>query len=165
MRDFAVTLGAVVAGIQISKEWDRIESPWYNLFNEIELTPFTREQALELLVEPVEGYYSWESAALEFVIEHSEGRPYRLQQYALEAVHHMLQDGRRTITLEDVEQAHEHIQRVGNDLHVGIDVANGSDAPSSNGDMNASAASPGSVHPEAADALTEDVKHEIEAES
>ena len=32
MRDFAATLGAVIAGIRISKEWGRIESPWYNLF-------------------------------------------------------------------------------------------------------------------------------------
>ena len=40
MRDFSATLGAVVAGIQISKEWDRVESPWFNLFNEIALQPF-----------------------------------------------------------------------------------------------------------------------------
>ena len=42
MRDFSATLGAVVAGIQISKEWDRVESPWFNLFNEIALEPFAR---------------------------------------------------------------------------------------------------------------------------
>jgi len=37
MSPLAANLGAVVAGIQISKEWDRMESPWYNLFNEIPL--------------------------------------------------------------------------------------------------------------------------------
>lgn len=110
MRDFAATLGAVVAGIQISREWDRIESPWYNLFNEIEVEPFTREQAIELLVEPVKNYYSYEPAALEFIIEQSEGRPFRLQQYALEAVTNMLAQSRRRIKLSDVQAAHRNIQ-------------------------------------------------------
>jgi ligand-binding sensor domain-containing protein len=120
MRDFAATLGAVVAGIQISKEWDRVESPWFNLFNEIELGPFNREQAEELLVEPIYDYYWYDPAALEFIIEQSEGRPYRLQQYALEAVNHMLAAGRSVITLDDAEYAHEIIQRMGNDGNAGL---------------------------------------------
>jgi hypothetical protein len=110
MRDFAATLGAVVAGIQISKDWDRAESPWYNLFNEIALEPFSREQALELLIEPVRGYYVYDRDALEFVLEHSDGRPYRIQQFGLEAVNHMLSRGRRRITLEDVVAADRWIQ-------------------------------------------------------
>jgi ligand-binding sensor domain-containing protein len=120
MRDFAATLGAVVAGIRISKEWDRIESPWYNLFNEIELTPFDREQAIELLVAPVEGYYRYDQAAIEFIVEQSEGRPFRLQQYALEAVNHMLAEHRQVITMEDVEVAHNHIQNMGGDHNIGL---------------------------------------------
>ncbi|MBI3958115.1 MAG: hypothetical protein HY328_04840 [Chloroflexi bacterium] len=124
MRDFAATLGAVVAGIQISKEWDRIESPWYNLFNEIELQPFNREQSVELLTEPIRGFYEYEPAALEYILEESDGKPYRLQQYALEAVNHMLADGRRQILLNDVEYAREHIARVGNDTQIGIAAAN-----------------------------------------
>lgn len=123
MRDFAVALGAVVAGIQISKEWDRIESPWYNLFNEIELQPFDRAQAIELLTEPIRGIYEYEPAALEYILERSDGKPYRLQQYALEAVNHMLADKRRQIVLDDVEYANEHIEGVGNDPSVGIAAA------------------------------------------
>ena len=94
MRDFAATLGAVVAGIQISKEWDRVESPWFNLFNEIALQPFSREQGLELLTEPVRVIYRFDPGALEYIIEVSDGRPFRIQQYALESVNHML--GRRS---------------------------------------------------------------------
>ena len=116
MRDFASSLGAVVAGIQISKEWDRVESPWYNLFNEIAVQPFSREQALDLLIEPVRDVYRYDPAALEFVIEHSDGRPFRIQQYALEAVNHMLQQRRRRITLADVEVAHDHIESNFDDL-------------------------------------------------
>ncbi len=124
MRDFAATLGAVVAGIQISKDWDRIESPWFNLFNEIELQPFNREQSVELLTQPIRGFYEYEPAALEYILEESEGKPYRLQQYALEAVNKMLADGRRQILLSDVEYAREHIARVGNDTQLGIAAAN-----------------------------------------
>jgi hypothetical protein len=123
MRDFSATLGAVVAGIQISKEWDRVESPWYNLFNEIELGPFDRQQAIELLVEPIREYYRYEPAAMEFIIEQSDGRPYRLQQYALEAVNRMLADNRTVINLRDVEYAHDHIQRMSTAANLGLDSA------------------------------------------
>jgi hypothetical protein len=90
------------------------------LFNEIELTPFDREQAIELLVAPVEGYYRYDQAAIEFIVEQSEGRPFRLQQYALEAVNHMLAEHRQVITMEDVEVAHNHIQNMGGDHNIGL---------------------------------------------
>ncbi len=111
MSPLAANLGAVVAGIQISKEWDRMESPWYNLFNEIPLEPFTDARARELLVEPVRGVYEWEPDALDFVLKQAEGRPYRLQQYALEAVNHMLHARRLHITIEDAHAAHEVLER------------------------------------------------------
>ena len=111
MSPLAANLGAVVAGIQISKTWDRLESPWYNMFNEIPLELFTDEQARELLVEPVRGVYEWEPAAIEFVVQRSEGYPHRLQQYALEAVNQMLAAHRQQITLDDVQAAHEIIER------------------------------------------------------
>ncbi|MBV7333417.1 hypothetical protein KFU94_35315 [Chloroflexi bacterium TSY] len=110
MREFAATLGAVVAGIQISRDWDRVESPWYNLFNEIYVEPFTEEQAVELLVEPVRDYYKYESDALAFIIEQCAGRPFRIQQYGLEAVSQMLAHNRRRITLRDATLAHQNIQ-------------------------------------------------------
>ena len=105
MRDFASTVGAVVAGIQISKDWDRIESPWFNLFNEVAMQPFTREEATSLLVEPVRGYYVFAPEALTFILDASDGRPFRLQQYALEAVTQMLAAKRRQITMVDVRAA------------------------------------------------------------
>ncbi|MCU0503722.1 MAG: hypothetical protein MUC51_18540, partial [Anaerolineae bacterium] len=105
MSPLAENLGAVVAGIQISKSWDRVESPWFNLFNEFPLEPFDDEQAEELLVEPVRGVYEWEPAAIDYVVARAGGRPHRLQQLALEAVNHMLAAGRLRITLEDVQAA------------------------------------------------------------
>jgi len=95
----------VVAGVQISKAWDRLESPWYNLFIEFPLEPFDDAQARQLLIEPVRGIYEWEPEAVDFVIARAEGRPYRLQQYALEAVNQMLSASRTRITLADVQAA------------------------------------------------------------
>jgi len=110
MREFAASLGAVVAGIEISKEWERVESPWFNLFNEIAMQPFSREESIQLLVEPVRGYYIYEPDALDFILKQCEGRPFRLQQYGLEAVNEMLRHKRRRITLHDVMVAHERIE-------------------------------------------------------
>ncbi|MBM4430704.1 MAG: hypothetical protein FJ026_10215, partial [Chloroflexi bacterium] len=109
MQDFAQNLGAVVAGVRISKEWDRPESPWYNLFNEVELTPFSEEGARELITEPVKGVYRYDDQAVEQIIAYGEGRPHRIQQYCLEAVNRMLAAGRTRVTLADVEAAHQAI--------------------------------------------------------
>ncbi len=112
MEHFSQNLGAVVAGVHVSKEWDRVESPWFNLFNEVELVPFSPQDARILLREPVRGIYTWREDALNFVIDHADGRPHRLQQYALEAVNHMITARRTEITLQDVTAAHDAIVRM-----------------------------------------------------
>ncbi len=126
MRDFAATLGAVIAGIRISKEWGRIESPWFNLFNEIEVEPFTREQAVELLTEPVRGFYRYDPSVVDFIVKKCAGRPFRIQQYGLEAVGRMLAEGRRTITMADALHAHERIQQMGDTINIGLNQNNDS---------------------------------------
>ncbi|MCX6028211.1 MAG: hypothetical protein NT169_02770 [Chloroflexi bacterium] len=113
MSSLAENLGAVVAGVHISKAWDRLESPWYNLFNDVELEPFTPANARELLTEPVKGTYTWAPDALAFTIDQAEGRPFRLQQYGLEAVNQMLAGGRTHITLADAQAAHRAIEKAG----------------------------------------------------
>lgn len=109
MSPLAAHLGAVVAGTQIAGAWDRPESPWYNMFNEAVLEPFSPKDARETLRLPVRGVYQWEPAALDFVIARAQGRPHRLQQYGLEAVNRMLAVGRRRIMLADVQAAHDSI--------------------------------------------------------
>ncbi len=145
MRDFAATLGAVVAGIAISKEWDRIESPWYNLFNEIAMQPFSRAEAVDLLIEPVRGYYLYDPAAVAFIVDQSDGRPFRLQQYALEAVNHMLKCKRRRILLEDVAFAHQQILATVTDNGVKDEPSTTATAMPEAG--AAGAAQPSSAHP------------------
>ena len=106
MQAFSANLGAVVAGVHISKEWDRLESPWYNLFIETKLEPFTPDEARRLIEEPVRGVYTWDEEAVAFVIEKSEGRPYQIQQLCLEAVNLMIEARRERVLLEDVQRAY-----------------------------------------------------------
>jgi hypothetical protein len=74
------------------------------------MTPFTRQESIQLLVEPVRGYYIYEPEALEFILEQSDGRPYRLQQYGMESVNEMLRHKRRRITRRNALDAHATIQ-------------------------------------------------------
>ena len=110
MKTFARNLGAVVAGVHISKEWERLESPWYNLFLEMELPPLSREEAARLIKEPVKGVYSYEDEAVEVIWEHSQGHPQLVQQLCLEAVNRLLQEGRSQVTKADVESVYQEIE-------------------------------------------------------
>ncbi len=107
--NFAGNVRAVVTGVNISKTWDRVESPWYNMFVESELKPFNRDEAERLMREPVDGFYTWDDNAVDFVWSVSLGRPHRIQQIALEAVNLMLNERRRRITKNDAMSANAQI--------------------------------------------------------
>jgi len=106
---FARNVGVVIAGVHISKAWDRVESPWYNMFVELVTPPFNRYEAELLMRQPVLGFYEWDDDAVKFVWRRTAGRPHRIQQIAREAVNIMLDDHRRRIELADVRRAYERI--------------------------------------------------------
>ena len=62
------------------------------------------------MVKPVKNFYRYDEDALQFILAHSEGRPFRLQQYGMESVNHMLREHRRRITMADVQYAHNLVQ-------------------------------------------------------
>jgi ligand-binding sensor domain-containing protein len=109
MENFAPFVGAVVAGVGISKEWDREESPWYNLFTEMKLQPFSRADAEALIREPVRNVYEFDDDAVDFIWKHSKGKPHRIQQLCMEAVNSMLDAKRARITVDDAIQAFNHL--------------------------------------------------------
>jgi len=106
---FAQNIGVVIAGVHISKAWDRVESPWYNMFVEVVVPPLNRYESELLMREPVYGFYEWEEDAVRFVWLRTKGRPHRIQNIAREAVNIMLDDHRQNITLEDVRRAYERV--------------------------------------------------------
>ena len=105
MKSFSENLVAVMSGVGIRRRWKSEVSPWYNFFDEIELPPFIREEAEALIREPVAGVFRWKGEAVERILELSRLRPYLVQKYCVHAVNRMLEEGRGTIRLEDVETA------------------------------------------------------------
>jgi Cdc6-like AAA superfamily ATPase len=111
MKSFSENLVAVMSGVGIRRRWNSEVSPWYNFFDEIELTTFTREEAEALIREPVAGIFRWEGEAVERILELSGLRPYLVQKYCVHAVNRMLEEGRSKVKAEDVDAAREVVDR------------------------------------------------------
>ena len=109
MKTFAEHLAAIMSGVGIKRTWTSEGSPWYNFFDEIELTAFTREEAEALIRQPVEDVFRWEPEAVEKILEASALKPYVIQKYCIHAVNRMLEQRRSTITAEDVEAVREDV--------------------------------------------------------
>jgi hypothetical protein len=109
MKTFAEHLVAIMSGVGIKRTWTSEGSPWYNFFDQIELSAFTREEAEELVRRPVEGVFRWQPEAVEKILEQSALKPYVIQKYCIHAVNRMLEHGRTTITADDVEAVREDV--------------------------------------------------------
>jgi len=105
MKSFSENLVAVMSGVGIRRRWKSEVSPWYNFFDEIQLSPFSREEAEALTREPVAGIFRWKGEAVERILDLSRLRPYLVQKYCVHSLNHMLEEGRSTVRLEDVEAA------------------------------------------------------------
>jgi hypothetical protein len=103
MKNFSEHLVAIMSGVGIKRIWKSEGSPWYNFFDEIELTAFTREEAEALIRQPVEGVFRWAPDAVEAILGYSGLKPYVIQKFCIHAVNQMLESGRSTITAADVE--------------------------------------------------------------
>ena len=68
MKTFSEHLVAIMSGVGIKRIWNSEGSPWYNFFDEIELTAFTREEAEALVRQPVEGVFRYEPEAVERIL-------------------------------------------------------------------------------------------------
>jgi hypothetical protein len=105
MKTFSESLVAVMSGVGIKRSWKSEVSPWYNFFDEIEITAFTREEAEALVRTPVASVFRYEPEAVEKILELSGQKPYLVQKLCIHAVNHMLEEGRTTIRVADVEAA------------------------------------------------------------
>lgn len=103
MKSFAEDLVAVVSGVGIKKEWASEGSPWYNFFEEIEVKPFSRKDAEELIERPIRGIFKLEQGVVDRIIENTSCKPYLIQKLCVSLVNRMHDEKRRRITLADVE--------------------------------------------------------------
>jgi AAA+ ATPase superfamily predicted ATPase len=110
MKTFSEQLVAIMSGVGIKRTWKSEGSPWYNFFDEIELTAFTRDEAEALIRTPVEGYFRYEPEAVEAILAWSELKPYVIQKLCIHAVNRMLEDGRTVVTEEDIRAVRESVR-------------------------------------------------------
>jgi tetratricopeptide (TPR) repeat protein len=110
MKTFSEHLVAIMSGVGIKRVWNSEGSPWYNFFDEIELTAFTRDEAEALIRTPVEGYFRYDAEAAEKILAWSELKPYVIQKFCIHAVNRMLEEGRTVVTARDVESVHETVR-------------------------------------------------------
>ncbi|NIR47679.1 tetratricopeptide repeat protein [candidate division KSB1 bacterium] len=103
MKTFAESLVAVMSGAYLKKTWESEGSPWYNFFEEIEVPPFEREDAENLIRKPVAGIFSYDDEAIDKIIEYSECKPYIIQKFCVNVINRIIEQKRRRVTLEDVE--------------------------------------------------------------
>ncbi len=110
MKGFAEHIVAVMAGINIKKQWTSEGSPWYNFFEQIELKPFPRNHADALITQPVRGVYHYAGEAVELIMDLTGGKPYLIQKICLNLISHILSENRRKITTDDVKYVYREIK-------------------------------------------------------
>jgi Cdc6-like AAA superfamily ATPase len=103
MKTFAENIVAVMSGTHIRKTWKSETSPWYNFFEEIEISPLAREDAIRLICKPVQGIFSYEAAAIDRIVEYSEGSAYIIQRFCIHVINRAIERKRRRVTIEDVD--------------------------------------------------------------
>lgn len=110
MKTFSEHLVAIMSGVGVRRIWKSEGSPWYNFFDEVELQPFSREEAEALIRQPVEGIFRYEPEAVSAILEESGLKPYVIQKFCIHAVNRMIEDGRASVTLEDVRAVREMVR-------------------------------------------------------
>jgi len=106
MGPFKENLVLVMSGLYLKMDWSEEGggSPPFNfLSREIQLEPLDEDSARKLVTEPVKGFYSYESEAVNLIIEYSELKPFTIQGFCLRAVARILADGRTKITVDDIK--------------------------------------------------------------
>lgn len=102
MKTFSENLVAVMSGVGIRRSWKSEGSPWYNFFDEFELSGLSRDEAEELIRTPVQGVFRFEDGAVERILNLSDLKPYLIQKFCIHSVNHMIEEGRSTIAVRDV---------------------------------------------------------------
>ncbi|MBN2088725.1 hypothetical protein JW964_03890 [candidate division KSB1 bacterium] len=102
MQEFSSNFAAILSGTNYIQNWNRPESPWWNLFTLIELNAFHPSDAKKLILAPVKGIFKFQSDAIDTILEVTGGKPYPIQKLCINLVNRALDRYRRTIRREDV---------------------------------------------------------------
>lgn len=83
-------------------------SSFYSSFHDIYLEPLSPRDARKLVIEPVQGHFSYEEEAIEMIIQESNREPYWIQLLCREALSLALAQNRTVVTLEDARSARRY---------------------------------------------------------
>jgi len=103
MRAFSEHLVAVVSGVEIRRQWEQHGSPWYNFFEELEVTAIDCADAEALVREPLQGVFTVEDDAVAEILARTGCKPYPIQKACVALVDRLYQEGRTVITRADVD--------------------------------------------------------------
>ncbi len=103
MKSFAESLVAVVSGVEIKKHWERVGSPWYNFFEEIEVLPLADDEARKLIERPISGVLRIGDGVVDRILELTGKRPYLIQKICVSLVNHAYERGSTVISTADVD--------------------------------------------------------------
>ncbi len=78
---------------------------FYSSFHSVQLTSLLPDEAWNLVVEPVQGAFSYDEDAVEKIVQESNYEPYWIQLLCREALGIALYQERTIVTLKDVERA------------------------------------------------------------
>jgi hypothetical protein len=115
MKTFSENLVAIMSGVGIRRSWQSEGSPWYNFFDEVELSSLTPDDARALITTPVEGIFRYEPQAVERILEWSELKPYLIQRFCIYSVNRIIEERRTLVTEQDVQAVRESVQFEGRD--------------------------------------------------
>lgn len=105
MQDVSVHFAAVITGTHFIREWNRPESPWWNLFTLMELAAISDSAARELIQRPVQALFNYDPDAVTAIVTLTGCKPYAIQMLCLHLIDRMLDLQRRIIHAEDVALA------------------------------------------------------------
>jgi len=111
MEAFSQNLVVVLSGVKVEEGRPGEVGPRNGFLDEIEIPAFTREEAEALVKAPVADVFRYEAEAVERVLELSGLRPYLIQKLCIHSVNRMLEVGRTTVRVKDVEAARERLHR------------------------------------------------------
>lgn len=109
MKTFSESIVAVMSGVGIRRSWKSEGSPWYNFFDEFELSGLSREEAEALIRDPVKGVFRFEDDAVDAILDATHLKPYLIQKYCMYTVNRVIESNRASITREDVEAVKEFV--------------------------------------------------------
>jgi hypothetical protein len=103
MTDLSDNLVMVAAAVDISKRWEREGSPWYNFFEEIELTALDPDDAERMIRGSVKGWLDFEAEAVDRIMTLTGCTPLRIEVHCGLLSERLHAQGRRTVSVADVD--------------------------------------------------------------